>query len=90
MWGGEVGDKYFNKNYSNHFLTFVSNVWPQSQHLLCSWHCCNAIWKWIWQASHGVRKEDRPPLYRLFHDLLYAQTDAEYDAGTFTNIAHCS
>ena len=53
-------------------------VWPDAKLLLCVWHVLNAVWRWLWDGSNQIKKEDRPHLLKTFRALLYADTECEY------------
>lgn len=57
----------------------LSAVFPNSILLLCTFHLCQALWRWLWQTDHNVKKEDRRTVMEMFRNILYAPTieDAE-------------
>ena len=60
-------------------INALKKVWPDAKLLLCVWHVLNAVWRWLWEGSHQIKKDDRPHLLKKFRSLLYAQTQKEYD-----------
>ena len=60
-------------------MNSLKRVWPKSIHLLCVWHVMNAVWRWIWQSSHKIEKNDRPDLLKRLPNLVYAKTEEEYE-----------
>ena len=54
-------------------------MWKEPRQLLCVWHLLKANWLWVWQATHEILKEDRPHLQALFHALVYAKSETEYE-----------
>ena len=60
-------------------MNALKKVWPKSIHLLCVWHVMNAVWRWLWQGSHKIEKQDRPALLKLFRNLVYTRTQDEFD-----------
>ena len=59
-------------------INALKTVWPDAILLLCVWHVLNAVWRWLWQGSHQIQKDDRPHLLKAFRSLLYAKSEAEY------------
>lgn len=51
----------------------LQKVFPASQHLLCTFHILQAMWRWLWDAAHHIEKQDRRILMMLFRDVVYAQ-----------------
>jgi len=39
-----------------------------------------AVWRWLWDAKHGVSKEDRRPLMTAFRSVLYAVSENDAEA----------
>ena len=54
-------------------------MWPQATHLLCQWHCLQAVWRWLWNGSHNIVKADRQVLMRLFRKLVYSKSREDFD-----------
>ncbi|KAJ8985439.1 hypothetical protein NQ317_017071 [Molorchus minor] len=52
----------------------LSAVFPNSMLLLCTFHLCQALWRWLWQTDHNVKKEDRRTVMEMFRNVLYAPT----------------
>lgn len=59
----------------------ISEVWPQSRQLLCQFHIAQAMWRWLWNADHGVANHDRKPLMDLFRQVTYATTLVDLENG---------
>ena len=55
------------------------HVWPKATFLLCVWHVLTAVWRWLWNAKHQIRKDDRASLFKMFRAVLYAQTEDDYE-----------
>ena len=53
--------------------------WPESFQLLCSFHCLQALWTWLWKGEHKIEKDDRPILFNLFKNVLYSKTTHEFN-----------
>ena len=58
---------------------FSRNVWPDVIHLLCIWHCLNAVWRWLFASTHGILKPDRPNCLIKFRQCVYTKSDQEYE-----------
>ena len=35
------------------------------------------MWSWLWSANHGVVKEDRAELLKIFRNVVYARSEDE-------------
>ena len=35
----------------------IADVWPNSERLLCLFHVAQAVWRWLWEAKHGIPKQ---------------------------------
>ncbi|KAJ8970404.1 hypothetical protein NQ317_017186 [Molorchus minor] len=57
----------------------LSAVFPNSTLLLCTFHVCQAIWRWLWNADHKIEKSDRPDIMRKFQLILYSKTEEEFE-----------
>ena len=55
-------------------ISALKTVWPEATHLLCQWHCCQAVWRWLWSAQHNIAKLDRPVLMKLFTTMVYCRS----------------
>ena len=55
----------------------LSTVWPLAERLLCHFHLLQAQWTWLWSAKHGVQKEDKAELLKLFRKVVYARSEEE-------------
>lgn len=53
---------------------FFRSVWPKATHLLCQWHCLQAIWRWLWNGTHNISKPDRPILMKMLRNLVYSMS----------------
>ena len=43
-------------------INALKTVQPEAKLLLCVWHDLNAMWRWLWQAKHGITMK-----YRQFY-----------------------
>lgn len=64
----------------------LNNIWPQSKQLLCRFHVCQSVWRWLWSNEHNIEKIDRPVLYKLFQTILVASTIKETESAYFKAI----
>lgn len=74
-----MGPKVFLTDDGTAMINAIHNTWPQSEHLLCQWHVLQALWRWIGNSNHNVKKADRPHLFRAFKKLCYSDTKEKYD-----------
>jgi len=51
-------------------------VWPDVRQLLCLFHVPQAVWRWLWDGSHGINKADRKVLMQEFQAIM-RETSAE-------------
>lgn len=76
-----LGSSAFNgKGEPNVFMTddstperrALNRVFPASRLLLCSFHICQAVWRWLWNHKHNIEQLDRKPLMLMVREILYA------------------
>jgi hypothetical protein len=77
FFGSESGPSIFMTDDSASERNSLAAVWPQAMLLLCLFHVLQAIWRWLQQAKHGILKQDRVHLYRIFKSIIYSQTEDE-------------
>ena len=55
----------------------LQSVFDGSSLLLCTctFHVLQAMWRYLWDAKHGIRKKHRPHLRQLVKALLYADME---------------
>ena len=75
--GVETGPQLFMTDDSDSLRNALNGAWGHAELLLCTFHILQAQWNWLWDARHGVPKQDRPVLLRLFRDVLYAECEEE-------------
>ncbi|XP_050516231.1 uncharacterized protein LOC126891098 [Diabrotica virgifera virgifera] len=49
----------------------LAATFPQSKLLLCSFHICQAMWRWLWDSKHNIEKSDRKPLMLAFREIVF-------------------
>ena len=76
--GKERGPSLFMTDDADAEINALHDVWPEAKLLLCVWHVLNAVWRWLWDSNHQVKKDDRPHLLKKFRSLVYAKTEEEY------------
>jgi len=47
--------------------------------LLCIFHMCQALWRWLWESSHGILKNYKKSLINLARSVLYAKNKDSCD-----------
>ena len=57
----------------------LKEVWPDSALYLCIFHVLQQVWRWLCDASHGIRKEDRQHLIKIAKQLMYAESPADFE-----------
>ena len=76
--GAATGPKIAMTDDSQVEQSSLSKIWPNVTLLLCVFHLLQALWRWEWNSDRKIDKHDRPTLFNLFKNLLYAKTDSEY------------
>ena len=57
----------------------LRKAWPSATQLQCQWHIMQANWRWLCSSDHGVRKEHRQHLLKLFKDMMYGKTRDDFE-----------
>jgi SWIM zinc finger len=57
----------------------LKSTWPQSVILLCIFHLLQSVWRWLWDSSNKILKEDRPNLMSQFRKVVYASNQIDFD-----------
>jgi len=73
-FGGQQFPKIFMTDDSEAERQALKTVWPDSKQLLCRFHVCQSIWRWLWSNENNIEKSDRPILYNFFSKILNAPT----------------
>lgn len=55
----------------------LKSVYPNTKLLLCSFHICQAVWRWLCDTKNGVDKSDRQKVMNEFRSVLYASSSEE-------------
>ena len=50
----------------------LSACFPTSRCLLCIFHVQQAMWRWLWDGSHHIAKDDRQELMWLVKNVINA------------------
>ena len=77
--GKDKGPALFMTDDADAEINALHTIWPDATLLLCVWHVLNAVWRWLWKSEHQIKKDDRPHLLVKFRDVLYANTESEYE-----------
>ena len=72
--GAHVGPQIFMTDDCDSEKKALAEVWPNAVLLLCVFHVLQAMWNWLWKASHNIAHADRPKLLILFRQVLYAES----------------
>jgi hypothetical protein len=49
----------------------LAKVWPTALVVYCTFHVLQAIWRWLFNPNHHIRKENRLPLFNAYTKLFY-------------------
>lgn len=55
----------------------LGTVFPDARLLLCVFHVCQAMWRWIWKNEHKIQNEHRKHIMNSFRRVLYAPSQEE-------------
>jgi len=50
-------------------------VFPKSTLLLCAFHLCQALWRWLCESKHGVEKNERQSLMVKFRNIVFEYSE---------------
>ena len=56
----------------------LGNIWPGTTFLLCIFHHLQSSWSWLWDAKHGIAKEDRQSIMMLVKSMLYTPNEQDF------------
>lgn len=56
----------------------LRNIWPYTTLLLCIFHHLQSWWSWLWDAKHGIAKEDRQPIMLLVKSMLFTSNECDF------------
>lgn len=71
-FGGSGFPKIFMIDDSSAERNALKPTCPESYLLPCIFHVCQAMWRWLWQSTHNILKDDRKHLITRFRRVLYA------------------
>ena len=66
----------------------LSNVWPASSLLLCTFHLLQQVWRWLFDSNHHINKADRPFILSKFKKIVYAESLIEFER-CFDELVSC-
>jgi len=55
------------------------STWPDAILRLCLFHVPQAVWRWLWLASHNISKDDRQTLMDEFRRIMYCVTEDAFE-----------
>lgn len=55
----------------------LHDIWPLAVLLLCLFHICQAVWRWLLDGKHGIRKDHRQSFMHDFLLLCRSKTESE-------------
>ena len=61
----------------------LSYNWPDATLLLCTSHILQQVWRWLYKSCHGIGKNYRVIMVKLFRKLVYAKDIEDY-VSTYT------
>ena len=57
----------------------LQSVWPESHLFLCVFHILQQVWRWLWDAHHGIKKDDRQRLMAVAKQLVYSESEETFN-----------
>lgn len=99
---GLGNDSFNNQHYPAIVMTDDSEaerntfrtVWPMSELLLCRFHVCQAVWRWLSTEKNNVSRGLRPVFYQDFNKILTSLTISEanvnYDSAVISGKFHAA
>ena len=52
----------------------LQEQWPDSTQLLCIFHFLQAMWRWLWDGKHEIKKDDRKHLMSYMQNMVFAES----------------
>jgi hypothetical protein len=53
----------------------LATVFSESKLLLCAFHVCQALWRWLWESKHTIEKSERQLKMIKFRAVLFAHDE---------------
>lgn len=88
-FGGNGEPKIFMTDDSSAERNALKNIYPQATLLLCTFHICQAVWRWLWDSKNQINKDKRRKLMTDFRYIIFAQTEEECEEYYHTLISSC-
>ena len=57
----------------------LQEQWPESTQLLCIFHFLQAMWRWLWDGKHEIKKDDRKHLMLYMQNMVFAESKCKFD-----------
>ncbi|XP_077289130.1 uncharacterized protein LOC143913305 isoform X1 [Arctopsyche grandis] len=76
---GDINPRYIMTDDSNAERSALSGIFKDSKLVLCAFHISQAVWRWLWDAKHGILIEDRKILHKFFKNILISSSEPEAD-----------
>lgn len=54
----------------------LATVFKESKLLLCAFHVCQALWRWLWESKHKIEKSERQLKMISFRAVLFEQDES--------------
>ncbi|KAK3925042.1 Protein FAR-RED IMPAIRED RESPONSE 1 [Frankliniella fusca] len=76
---GELGPKVFITDAAKNERNSLASLYPFATLLLCYFHTLQAFLRYITQAEHKVKKDDRVAIYDKYKDLVRSKSDEHFE-----------
>ena len=63
---GSIGPDVMLTDNSSELRDALSNVWPSTTLLLCTFHLLQQVWRWLFDSNHHIHRSDRPAILSRF------------------------
>ena len=74
---GATGPAVFMTDNAAALRNSLATCFPSSVCLLCIFHVLQATWRWLWDAKHGIKIDDRRECFSYVSRMLYSVTETE-------------
>jgi len=75
----EFGPQVIMSDNCDELRSAQNTVWPHSYLLLCVFHILQQVWRWLFEKKHGIGKNDRLEIMKLFRRTVYAESPDQFE-----------
>lgn len=74
---GQLQPSLFMTDDSSAERQALKAAFPASTLLLCAFHVCQALWRWLWESKHHIEKSERQAKMNEFRAVLFSHDEVE-------------